>query len=63
VANLRLGLEQRTRQWRFTEFIRVDNVTDRQYIGSVIVAASGGQYYEPAPGRNWLLGVSAQVTF
>ena len=63
VTNLRVGLEQRTRAWRFTEFARVDNVTDRRYIGSVIVAAAGGAFYEPAPGRNWLVGVSAQMTF
>ncbi len=63
VANLRAGFQQRTRQWRFTEFVRVDNVADRQYIGSVIVAAGSAQFYEPAPGRNWLVGVSGQFTF
>ena len=63
VANLRAGFEQRARQWRFTEFVRVDNVTDRRYIGSVIVAEANGRFYEPAPGRNWLVGVSAQITF
>lgn len=34
---------------------RVDNFTDRQYIGSVIVNDGNGRYYEPAPGRTWLL--------
>jgi iron complex outermembrane receptor protein len=63
IANLRAGFEQRMRQWRFTEFLRVDNITDRAYIGSVIVAEANGRYYEPAPGRNWLAGVSAQISF
>lgn len=63
LANLRLGLEQRGRDWRLEQFVRVDNVTDRRYIGSVIVAESNGRFYEPAPGRNWLLGVTAQLTF
>ncbi|MGZ8269353.1 MAG: TonB-dependent siderophore receptor, partial [Burkholderiales bacterium] len=63
VANVRFGFEQRSRQWRFSEFLRIDNVTDKQYIGSVIVADANGRFYEPAPGRSWLLGVSAQLTF
>jgi len=63
VGNLRAGFEQRTKQWRFIEFVRVDNVTDKNYVGSVIVADGNGRFYEPAPGRNWLLGVSAQLTF
>ncbi|MGZ8203928.1 MAG: TonB-dependent receptor family protein [Burkholderiales bacterium] len=63
VANVRFGFEQRSRQWRFSEFLRIDNVTDKQYVGSVIVADGNGRYYEPAPGRNWLLGVSVQLTF
>jgi iron complex outermembrane recepter protein len=63
VVNLRVGFEQRVQRLRFTEFVRVDNVTDRRYIGSVIVAEANGRFYEPAPGRNWLAGVSAQVAF
>ena len=63
IANLRAGFEQRHRSWRFTEFVRVDNVTDRDYTGSVIVAEGNRRFFEPAPGRNWLIGVSAQVAF
>jgi iron complex outermembrane receptor protein len=63
IANVRAGFEQRVRRWRFTEFARVDNIFDRAYIGSVIVAEANGRFYEPSPGRNWLVGVSAQMTF
>ncbi|HZN24609.1 MAG TPA: TonB-dependent receptor [Burkholderiales bacterium] len=63
IANLRAGFEQRTRQWRFTEFVRVDNITDKQYVGSVIVAEANRRFYEPSPGRNWLVGLSAELTF
>jgi iron complex outermembrane receptor protein len=35
--------------WRFTEFARIDNLFDRQYIGSVVVGDGNGRYYEPAP--------------
>ncbi len=63
VWNLRAGFEQRIRNWRITEFARVDNVGDKQYIGSVIVAEANNRFYEPAPGRNWLVGASVSYTF
>ena len=63
VGNLRAGFEQQMRGWRLTEFVRLDNVTDRKYNGSVIVAEGNRRFFEPAPGRNWLVGVSAQLAF
>lgn len=63
VWGLRAGFEQRGRRWRLSEFVRVDNVTDRRYIGSVIVAEANGRFYEPAPERNWLAGVTASFTY
>lgn len=36
---------------------RVDNLGDRRYIGSVIVNDSNGRYFEPGPGRTWMLGM------
>ena len=36
--------------------IRVNNLTDHRYVGSVIVNDGNGRYYEPAPGRTWMLG-------
>jgi iron complex outermembrane receptor protein len=63
VLNLRAGLEQRRGGWLFREFVRVDNVTDRTYTGSVIVAESRGRYFEPATERNVLVGVTASLAF
>ncbi len=63
VWNLRAGFEQRGRNWRISEFVRVDNVTDRQYIGSVIVSEANNRFYEPAPTRNVLVGVQASLQF
>jgi iron complex outermembrane receptor protein len=40
-----------------TAYARIDNLTDKHYVGSVIVNQSAKQYYEPAPGRNWTLGL------
>ena len=59
----RSGFEQRSKRWRLAEFVRIDNITDRQYVGSVIVADSNSRFYEPAPGRNWLAGVNASLSF
>lgn len=63
VWNLRAGFEQRARNWRLAEFVRVDNVGDRRYIGSVIVSEANGRFYEPAPQRNFLAGVNAEFKF
>lgn len=63
IANVRLGAEQRSGGWHFKQFMRLDNVFDRNYIGSVIVGDGNGRFYEPAPGRAWMAGVSAAYTF
>ena len=40
-----------------TAYARIDNLTDSRYVGSVIVNQAVGQFYEPAPGRNYTLGL------
>lgn len=40
-----------------TAYGRIDNLTDKRYVGSVIVNQAASQFYEPAPGRNWTLGL------
>ncbi|MBE7366377.1 TonB-dependent receptor family protein [Ramlibacter pallidus] len=61
--NLRLGLQQKLDRWTLREFIRVDNVLDRAYAGSVIVNEGNGRFFEPAPGRHWIAGASATYAF
>jgi len=63
VLNARFNANQHWQGWRFEEFLRLNNLTDRQYVGSVIVADTNKRYYEAAPRRNWLLGVGAQYQF
>jgi iron complex outermembrane receptor protein len=50
-------------RWTFREFLRVDNLADRNYVGSVIVNEGNRRFFEPAPGRTWLVGVSAAYAF
>ena len=59
----RLVVHQEVAGWKFKEFARVDNLFNRTYIGSVIIGDANGRYYETAPGRNWLAGVSGSYTF
>ncbi|MGO3128433.1 MAG: TonB-dependent receptor family protein [Luteimonas sp.] len=49
------------RRWRFDAgelrtFVRIDNVLDHAYIGSVIVNEGNGRFFEPGPGRGVMVG-------
>lgn len=44
-------------------FGRINNLFDREYVGSVIVNESNGRYYEPAPGRNYGIGLNLAWRF
>jgi iron complex outermembrane receptor protein len=63
LANLRVQAGQQWNRWHIREFARLNNLFDRNYIGSVIVGDSNRRYYEGAPGRNWVVGTSAQYQF
>jgi iron complex outermembrane receptor protein len=41
--------------------LRIDNLFNRRIVGSVIVNDSNGRYYEPAPGRSWMLGARLEL--
>ena len=57
-TTVRLGWEGRVRGTRFAPFLGVNNVFNRLYVGSVVINAARGRYYEPAPGRNVYVGFS-----
>ena len=63
IFNLRAGFEQKLSAWGFKEYVRVENLFDKDYIGSVRVNDTNGRFYEPAAGRNWLLGLNAGYKF
>lgn len=44
--------------WRINSFVRVDNLLNTPYIGSVIVNDANSRYFEPGPGRAVLAGLS-----
>jgi iron complex outermembrane receptor protein len=49
--------------WEWSGLLRVDNLLDRRYAGSVIVNEGNGRFFEPAPGRTWLVALSATRRF
>ena len=63
VWNVSAGLVQARGAWRFTEFARIDNLGDRNYVGSVIVNETSFRYFEPAPTRNFSIGLQAALQF
>jgi iron complex outermembrane receptor protein len=63
VFNLRAGFEQRVANWHFKEYLRVENMFDKDYIGSVRINDSNRLFYETSPDRNYLLGLSASYKF
>ncbi|RZA31199.1 MAG: TonB-dependent receptor [Lysobacteraceae bacterium] len=63
IFNARVQASQQLGQWRLKGFARLNNLFDRGYVGSVIVGDANRRYYEAAPGRNWIMGASAQYQF
>lgn len=64
IFNLRASMQQEIGRWKITEYVRVENIFDKDYIGSVRVNDYTNQrYFEPAPGRNYIAGVKANYMF
>jgi iron complex outermembrane receptor protein len=58
-SNLRLGWDGTLGGGaRVSPFLGISNLFNRLYVGSVVINAAGGRYYEPAPGRSFYIGVS-----
>jgi iron complex outermembrane recepter protein len=63
IGNVRVGFAQDIGQFKLTEYARLNNIANVNYVGSVIVGDTNGRYYEPSPGRNWYAGVSVSAAF
>ena len=60
VTSANIGYAWDLGDWKVKSFARVDNLFDKNYVGSVIVNDSTqpvGRYFEPADGRNWSAGL------
>lgn len=63
VFNLRGGFTQQIKNWRLGEFVRLDNMFDKVYAGSIRVNDSNLAYYEAGTPRSWTLGLNASCSF
>jgi iron complex outermembrane recepter protein len=63
IWNLAAGFFQQDSHWRFVEFARIDNLGNKDYIGSVIVNETSFRYFEPAPRRSISVGLRAAYKF
>ncbi len=57
-TNLRLGWDGTAGGMRLAPFMGINNLFRRLYVGSVVINAAGGRYYEPAPGRSLFIGLA-----
>ncbi|KJV38457.1 TonB-dependent receptor [Acinetobacter brisouii] len=63
VTAIDVGYKWKIQDWAINTYARVDNLFDRNYVGSVIVNDGNGRYFEPAEGRNWSAGLSITKQF
>ncbi|MDH4583196.1 TonB-dependent receptor [Pseudomonas sp. BN415] len=63
LANAYLRLVQRQRSWTFSQTLRLDNLFDRDYVGSVIIGEGNQRYYEAGAGRSWYAGLALEYAF
>jgi iron complex outermembrane receptor protein len=63
ILSLRAGLQQSLGAWNVSQFLRLDNLANRDYVGSVIVNEGNSRFFEPGPGRSWILGLNARYAF
>jgi iron complex outermembrane receptor protein len=63
IASASVGYVVNAGPIEFNAFVRMDNLTNRSYVGSVIVNEGNSRFFEPAPGRTWLASVSASASF
>ncbi|OLU17426.1 TonB-dependent siderophore receptor [Pseudomonas sp. PA1(2017)] len=63
VFNWRTRFEQNFGPWKTHQTLRLDNLADKQYVGSVIVGDGNGRFYEAAPGRSWYAGAGIEYQF
>jgi iron complex outermembrane receptor protein len=48
--NLRAGFEQKSAGWQTSEYLRIENMFNKAYVGSVIVNDANSRFFEPEPG-------------
>ncbi|MGS1014661.1 TonB-dependent receptor family protein [Rhodanobacter sp. UC4437_H4] len=63
VVDYHLAFRQNAGGWQVSEFAGINNLFDRNYVGAVVVNSGNGRFFQSAPGRNFMLGLSASYKF
>ncbi|MEO5596527.1 MAG: TonB-dependent receptor [Lysobacteraceae bacterium] len=61
IAGVNAGYVLDTAGYQIVPFVRIDNLFDLKYIGSVIVDQANGGSFEPGPGRTFFAGVKVSL--
>jgi iron complex outermembrane receptor protein len=56
VLNLRVGRDVPIERMAIAPMAAVNNLFDRRYAGSVAINATANKFFEPSPGRTFLVG-------
>ncbi|MDD2861015.1 MAG: TonB-dependent receptor, partial [Acidiphilium sp.] len=62
-AGIAGGFREHFAKFAFDEFARINNIFNRTYVGALVIDANNGEYYEPSPGRNFIIGATGKVRF
>ncbi len=58
VVDVRLGLDRRWKALRLRPFVSIDNLFDERYNSSAIINSLADRFFEPAPGREFAIGLT-----
>lgn len=61
VVDLRFGLDRTWGDVRVKPFLGIDNLFNERYNASTLANAFGRRYYEPAPGREFYVGLTIET--
>jgi iron complex outermembrane receptor protein len=61
VTDLRLRWSGEVGAVRLSPFVALQNLSDREYVGSVTINGFNGRVFEPAPGRHLVAGLEGSV--
>jgi hypothetical protein len=61
IDNLRLRAARPIGGTRVIPFAALNNMTNRRDNSSVVINAAGARYFEPAPGRNFFVGIALRA--
>ncbi|SNY50785.1 iron complex outermembrane recepter protein [Arsukibacterium tuosuense] len=50
--------QQRYQHWQFSQWLSLNNITDKAYVGAVVVNQANGRSFEPAAGREFAAGIA-----